>query len=365
MARALELAGRGRYSTFPNPRVGCVIVASGEVVGEGWHERAGEAHAEVHALNRAGARAAGGQVFVNLEPCAHHGRTPPCADALIAAGVARVWVAGLDPNPLVAGQGVARLREAGIDVHTGLMEPEARALNRGFLSRMERGRPFLTLKLASSLDGRTAMASGESQWITGEASRADVHRLRAEAGAVLTSSATVLADDPSLTVRVTLPTWLGQSESHCAVPERQPDRVVLDRLGRVPASAAVWAPGARRISVSAEDLPPVPDVEPLRVPGDGTHLNLPAVLDALGSRGVNSLLAECGPRLAGALLQSGRVDECVLYLAPCLLGHEARPLAELHGLMRLDQRLRWRIDHLTRLDEDLRLTLSADFTPRV
>ncbi|HSW15104.1 MAG TPA: bifunctional diaminohydroxyphosphoribosylaminopyrimidine deaminase/5-amino-6-(5-phosphoribosylamino)uracil reductase RibD, partial [Solimonas sp.] len=204
MARALQLAGQGRYGTHPNPRVGCVIVRGGEIVGEGFHQRAGEPHAEVHALRAAGELARGAELFVTLEPCSHHGRTPPCADALVAAGVSKVWAAMQDPNPLVAGQGLERLRAAGIEVECGLMEASARRLNRGFVSRMSRGRPWLTLKLGSSLDGRTAMASGESQWITGPEARADVQRLRAEAGAVMTGVGTVLADDPQLTVRLSL-----------------------------------------------------------------------------------------------------------------------------------------------------------------
>lgn len=360
MAHALALAARGRYTTFPNPRVGCVIVNAGRVVGEGWHERAGEPHAEVHALREAGERAAGADAYVTLEPCSHHGRTPPCAEALAAARIGRVFVAILDPNPLVSGRGVARLRDAGIEVRVGLLEAEARQLNRGFLSRMERGRPFVTLKVAASLDGRTAMASGESKWITGEAARADVHRLRAEAGAVLTSSATVLADDPALTVRIPLETWAGRNGAQPGIPSRQPDRIVLDRQGRVPASAAVWRPGARRLRVGGPDLAPIRNVESLSVESGGELLSLHEALHALGAVGLNSLLVECGPRLAGALLGEGLVDEWIVYLAPSLLGDDARPLARLPGITALEQRLRWRFDDLSLVGTDLRLVLTPE-----
>lgn len=347
MARALRLAERGLLSTHPNPRVGCVIVRDGAVVGEGWHQRAGEPHAEVLALREAGAHARGAEVFVTLEPCSHFGRTPPCADALIAAGVRKVWMAMQDPNPKVAGQGAQRLREAGIDVETGLMEAAARALNRGFVSRMLRGRPWVTLKLAASLDGRTAMASGESQWITSEAARADVHRLRAQAGAVLTSSATVLADDPALTVR-------------SFEAPRQPDRIVLDASGRVPAQAQVWREGARRMLLTASANPAVPDgVEVVRLPAtaDG-HVPLLPALAELATRQVNEVLVECGPRFAGLLLQAEAVDELVLYLAPSLLGDGARPLAMLPGLERLSQQLRFAWREARAVGPDLRLTLA-------
>jgi diaminohydroxyphosphoribosylaminopyrimidine deaminase / 5-amino-6-(5-phosphoribosylamino)uracil reductase len=351
MARALELAARGRGATHPNPAVGCVIVAGGAVVGEGFHQRAGEPHAEVLALRQAGERARGAQVYVTLEPCCHQGRTGPCTEALKAAGVARVVAAMEDPNPLVAGQGLAALRAAGIAVDLGLMEAEAEALNRGFVSRMTRGRPWLTLKLAMSLDGRTAMGSGESRWITGEAARADAHRLRAEAGAVLTGVDTVLADDPELTVRVP------------GAAPRQPDRIVLDTQLRSPAHANVWRPGARRIAIAVR--PPADRAEALRAAGvevvlagtspDG-RVDLASALAALGRLEVNEVLAESGPTLAGALLQAGVVDELVLYVAPSLLGDGARALARLPGLERLDQRLLLRFTDSRRVGDDLRIT---------
>jgi len=354
MARALRLAERGKATTHPNPRVGCVIARDGLIVGEGFHRRAGEPHAEVLALRAAGDKAAGAEVYVTLEPCAHHGRTPPCVDALVAAQPKRVWVAMQDPNPLVAGKGLARLREAGIEVHLGAVGDLAAELNRGFVSRMTRGRPWVTLKLAASLDGRTAMASGESQWITGEAARADVHRLRAEAGAVLTSSATVLEDDPQLGVRLE-GEW------------RQPDRIVLDTHHRVPSTAKVWAEGARRflLTTDAGVTAPAAGVEVLAVRADTAGLvDLCSALDALGSRQVNEVLVECGPRLAGALLQSRLADEIVVYLAPSLLGHDAQPLAHLPGMIRLEQRVRLKPKDVRLVGDDIRVTAVLEGTEK-
>lgn len=353
MLRALQLAARGKTSTHPNPRVGCVIVQGDEVVGEGWHQKAGEPHAEVHALREAGARAQGATAYVTLEPCSHHGRTPPCAEALLKAGIGRVVAAMQDPNPLVSGRGLQRLRDQGIAVECGLCESEARALNQGFVSRMTRKRPWLTLKIAASLDGRTAMASGESRWISGPESLVDVHRLRAEAGAVLVGAGTALADDPELGVR----DWLPPT----GTPLRPPDRIVIDGQARVPATARVWREdGARRFWITGEDGPAeVPaGVEGLRT-GRGAKgkLDLPAVLKALAARDVNEVLVEAGPRLAGALLQQGMVDELLLYLAPVLLGDAARPLAFLPGLDRLSDRLQFRVEDVQPIGADLRLRL--------
>ncbi len=350
MARALELARRGLHTTHPNPRVGCVIVKGGEVVGEGFHERAGGPHAEIVALRHAGAKARGADVYLTLEPCCHTGRTGPCTEALKAAGVARVVAAMEDPNPLVAGKGLAALRAAGIAAEAGVMEEEAAQLNRGFVSRMTRKRPFVTLKLAMSLDGRTAMGSGESRWITGDAARADSHRLRAEAGAVVTSVETVLADDPELTVRL-------------VATARQPDRVVLDTQLRAPLDARLWDAGARRIAVTVR--PPADRIEALRARGvevvlvSTTHdsrVDLASALATLGAMELNEVLVESGPRLAGALLQARLVDELVLYVAPSLLGSGARGLAQLPGLDRLDQRIRMRFTDATLIGDDLRLT---------
>ena len=346
MSRALRLAEKGLGTTHPNPRVGCVVARDGLIVGEGWHHRAGEPHAEVLALRQAGDKARGAELYVTLEPCSHHGRTPPCVDAVIAAAPKRVWVAMQDPNPLVAGRGLARLREAGIETHVGVLGDLAARLNRGFVSRMSRGRPWVTLKLAASLDGRSAMASGESRWITGEAARADVHRLRGEAGAVMTSSATVLEDDPQLTVRLD-GDW------------RQPDRIVLDTRCCVPPGAKVWAEGARRflVTTDAATARPAPEVRVLTVPADAAgHVSLEHALAALATVEVNEVLVECGPRLAGAFLQAGLTDEIVLYLAPSLLGHQAQPLAHLPGLERLDQRLRLKTRDVRMVGEDIRVT---------
>jgi len=353
MARALDLAARGRGSTHPNPRVGCVIVQGGEIVGEGWHVRAGEPHAEVFALAAAGIRARGAEVYVTLEPCSHHGRTPPCCDALIAAGVARVHAAMQDPNPLVAGRGIEKLRQAGIAVETGPAAAEAAELNRGFVSRMTRQRPWLSLKVASSLDGCTAMASGESRWITGPEARADVHRLRAEAGAVLAGADTVLQDDPQLDVR----DWSGPA----GVPLHRPDRIVLDGRARVPAQSKVWRDdGARRFWLVGEEArverQPA-GVSLLRISQTAGHMDLEPALRALAQAEINEVLVEAGPHLAGALLRSGLVDELVLYVAPMLLGDVAKPLARLPGIDRLAQSLRFHIADLQRVGEDLRLHL--------
>jgi diaminohydroxyphosphoribosylaminopyrimidine deaminase/5-amino-6-(5-phosphoribosylamino)uracil reductase len=367
MAHALRLAERGRASTHPNPRVGCVIVRGDAVVGEGFHERAGGPHAEIVALQQAGARAKGADVYVTLEPCCHRGRTGPCTEALQAAGVGRVIAAMEDPNPRVAGQGLAALRAAGIATDLGLMDAEAAALNRGFVSRMARQRPWVTLKLAMSLDGRTAMGSGESRWISGEAARADVHRLRAEAGAVLTSVETILADDPELTVRLypSPPRSGGEGgpPAERAVGEvRQPDRIVLDTQLRAPADARVWRPGARRIAIAVR--PPADKAEALRAQGVevalvGTadqHVDLASALATLARMEVNEVLVEAGPRLTGALLRAGLVDELVLYIAPSLLGDEARALAHLPGLTTLAQRIQLRYTDASRVGPDLRIT---------
>ncbi|HUS24409.1 MAG TPA: bifunctional diaminohydroxyphosphoribosylaminopyrimidine deaminase/5-amino-6-(5-phosphoribosylamino)uracil reductase RibD [Candidatus Binatia bacterium] len=351
MQRALALARRGLHTTHPNPRVGCVIVRDGKIVGEGFHERAGGPHAEIAALQAAGEGARGADVYVTLEPCCHSGRTGPCTDALVKAGVARVFAAMQDPNPRVAGHGAAALRAAGIPVETGLAQAEAAALNRGFVQRMTQGRPWLTLKLAMSVDGRTAMASGESRWITSDEARADVHRLRAEAGAVLTSANTVLADDPELTVRA-------------FTPLRVPDRIVLDTGLRAGPEAKVWRPGARRIAIA---LDPARErgaalqqlgVEVVRGRvGADRSLDLPQALSELARLEINEVLAEVGPRLAGRLLEAGLVDEVVVYVAPVLLGDRARPLAELPRIAQISDRIQLAFQDVARVGPDLRLML--------
>ncbi|HBZ14651.1 MAG TPA: bifunctional diaminohydroxyphosphoribosylaminopyrimidine deaminase/5-amino-6-(5-phosphoribosylamino)uracil reductase RibD [Pantoea sp.] len=361
MARALELARRGRFTTTPNPNVGCVIVRAGEIVGEGWHQRAGEPHAEVHALRMAGERAKGATAYVTLEPCSHHGRTPPCCDALIAAGVTRVVAAMQDPNPQVAGRGLYRLQQAGIDVSHGVMINEAEALNRGFLKRMRTGFPWIQLKLGASLDGRTAMASGESQWITSAAARRDVQRLRAQSSAILSTSATVLADNPSLTVR-----WNELSaDVRARLDEnqlRQPVRVVIDSQQRVtPQHSLIDQPGETWLMRSEPDRQTWPaSVTQIAVPQRGEQLDLVAMMMLLGQRQINSVWVEAGASLAGALLQAGLVDELIVYMAPKLLGNAARGLCELPGLEQLTDAPALNFSDVRRVGEDLRLTL----TPR-
>ncbi|AXK54082.1 MULTISPECIES: bifunctional diaminohydroxyphosphoribosylaminopyrimidine deaminase/5-amino-6-(5-phosphoribosylamino)uracil reductase RibD [Pseudomonas] len=327
MARALELARKGRYSTHPNPRVGCVIVRDGQVVGEGWHVRAGEPHAEVHALRAAGELARGATAYVTLEPCSHHGRTPPCADALVNAGVARVVAAMQDPNPEVAGRGLQRLAQAGIDTHSGVLEAEARGINKGFLKRMEHGLPYVRVKLAMSLDGRTAMASGESQWITGPAARSAVQRLRAESSVVLTGADTVLADDARLTVRAA---ELGLDPEQTALAmSRPPLRVLIDGRLRVPLDAPFFKAGPVLVATCAaveEQYANGPEC--LIVPGPDGQVDLHRLLLELAARGVNEVLVEAGPRLAGAFAQQGLVDEYQIFVAGKFLGSSARPLLD-------------------------------------
>jgi diaminohydroxyphosphoribosylaminopyrimidine deaminase/5-amino-6-(5-phosphoribosylamino)uracil reductase len=348
MARALRLAERGRYTTRPNPVVGCVLARGDDVVGEGFHQRAGGPHAEVFALREAGERAVGATAYVTLEPCAHTGRTGPCADALIEARVARVVAAMRDPFPKVDGAGFEALRAAGIAVESGLMEAQARELNRGFLSRVERGRPWLRVKLASSLDGRTALANGESKWISGPASRMDVQRWRARSDALLTGAGTVLADDPHLTVR------LGDDTDF-----EPPLRLVLDpglatihrghvREGDAP-TLYLHAPDAR--------VPRGVDAQMASAPVAGGRFDLPAVLRLLAERGVGEVQVEAGATLAGAFIAAGLVDELLLYIAPVLLGAEARPLFDGLGIADMAARHRLEIVETRRLGDDLRVLL--------
>ncbi|MHC1480153.1 bifunctional diaminohydroxyphosphoribosylaminopyrimidine deaminase/5-amino-6-(5-phosphoribosylamino)uracil reductase RibD [Frateuria aurantia] len=352
MVRALALAEQGLYTTAPNPRVGCVIVGADGLAGQGWHQRAGEPHAEVHALREAGDAARGATAYVTLEPCAHHGRTPPCADALIAAGLARVVVACQDPYPAVAGQGIARLRAAGIQVDVGLLQAEARALNIGFFSRIERGRPWLRLKMAMSLDGRTALVNGESQWITGEAARADVHRWRARSSAILGSAATVLADDPQLTVRL-----------EPAADFTAPVRVILDRWLRTPDDARVLDGSAPTWLLHSELAKPSPiqseRARCVAMPERGKHLDLVAVMRWLAAEGINEVHLEAGPTLAGALFTAGLADELLIYMAPILLGDHARPLLQLPNLSSMDERWDLQLLDQLQLGTDLRLRYSC------
>lgn len=344
MGRALQLAERGLWTTTPNPRVGCVIVKAGKVVGEGWHERAGEPHAEVYALRAAGERARGATAYVSLEPCSHHGRTPPCAEALIAAGVARVAAAMPDPNPRVAGRGLAMLEAAGIHTASGLLAAEAEALNIGFVSRMRRGRPWVRLKMAASLDGKTALLNGASQWITGPAARNDGHRWRARACAVLTGSGTVLADDPGLTVRA-------------VETVRQPLRVVVDSRLQTPANAKVLAGGALLASIST-DLPQAPALqaagaEILVLPGADGRVDLAALLEKLAERGCNEIHVEAGAGLNGALLRAGLVDELIAYLAPCLLGDQAQGVCQWPALTTLSEQKKLDLIDVRKIGADI------------
>jgi diaminohydroxyphosphoribosylaminopyrimidine deaminase/5-amino-6-(5-phosphoribosylamino)uracil reductase len=330
MARALELARKGLYSTHPNPRVGCVVVRDGQIVGEGWHVRAGEPHAEVHALRQAGELARGATAYVTLEPCSHHGRTPPCAEALVNAGVGRVVAAMQDPNPQVAGRGLLRLMQAGIMVQAGVMEAEARALNIGFIKRMEQGLPYVRVKLAMSLDGRTAMASGESQWITGPAARSAVQRLRARSSVVLTGADSVLADGARMTVRAS---ELGlDAEATALAVARQPLRVLIDGRLKVPLDAPFYQAGSALVvtcaAAQARERYEQQGLELLALPGSDGHVDLRKLLSELASRGVNELLVEAGPRLAGAFARMGLVDEYQLFVAGKFLGSSARPLLD-------------------------------------
>ncbi|NKZ38193.1 bifunctional diaminohydroxyphosphoribosylaminopyrimidine deaminase/5-amino-6-(5-phosphoribosylamino)uracil reductase RibD [Oleiagrimonas citrea] len=347
MSHALRLAERGLFTTQPNPRVGCVIAHGEDVVGEGFHERAGEPHAEVHALRAAGERARGATAYVTLEPCGLHGRTPPCADALIEAGVVRVVMASEDTSQAV-GAGLQRLRDAGIEIASGLMRDAARELNIGFFSRIERGRPFVRVKLAMSLDGRTALADGTSKWITGEAARNDVQRWRARSSAILTGSGTALADDPRLTVRLD------------DVPHVPPLRVVFDRHLRLAEGTHLLDGGTPTLVLHGASVKPdlrFAGVECLAMQESSSGLDLEAALKLLGGRGVNELHVEAGPTLAGALFAAGLADELLLYVAPVLLGDRARPLLALPPLS--DMSRRWGLEVLDRraIGDDLRLRL--------
>jgi diaminohydroxyphosphoribosylaminopyrimidine deaminase/5-amino-6-(5-phosphoribosylamino)uracil reductase len=347
MARALELAGRGLYTTTPNPRVGCVLVRDGNVVGEGWHERAGSAHAEVNALAAAGAAARGATAYVSLEPCSHHGRTPPCATALAASGVVRVVAAMRDPNPEVAGRGFRLLEEAGISVEHGLLEDQARELNIGFVSRMTRGWPWIRMKIAASLDGKTALENGQSKWITGVASRQDGHAWRARSCAVMTGIGTVRDDDPQFTVR------------EVETP-RQPLRVVVDSRLETPLDARVLEGGGVLIAAATGDASKSEALrsrgaEVVVMPNARGKVELGALMKEFGRRGMNEVHVEAGYKLNGSLLQEGLVDELVLYLAPSVIGDRARGMFDLPALESLSARRGLRICEVKSIDSDIRV----------
>jgi diaminohydroxyphosphoribosylaminopyrimidine deaminase/5-amino-6-(5-phosphoribosylamino)uracil reductase len=347
MRQALELASRGLYTTTPNPRVGCVIVRDGAVAGTGWHEKAGMPHAEVLALDEAGERARGATLYVNLEPCSHHGRTPPCVDAVIPAGIRRVVAAMKDPNPKVAGEGFAKLRAAGIEVESGVMEEEARELNIGFVARMTRGRPWVRMKIAASLDGRTALANGKSQWITGEEARADGHRWRARACAVLTGHGTVRDDDPQLNVRgVDTP--------------RQPLKIVVDSRFETPLSARLLKDGKTLVAGAVNEKPRIAALEKagadtVIIPNDRGKVELFKLMEELARRGLNEIHVEGGTKLNGSLLQAGVVDELLVYLAPSVIGDSGRGMFDLPELSELAQKTALSIQNVGRVGADLRV----------
>jgi len=351
MARAMRLAARGQYTAQPNPMVGCVLVRDGDIVGEGWHAIAGEAHAEVNALNEAGDRAAGATAFVTLEPCAHEGKTPPCAPALIEAGIAEVVIAMRDPFPEVGGRGIATLESAGIAVRMGLMSEAATELNKGFLSRVQRGRPYVRLKVGASLDGAIAMSSGESQWITGPEARADVQRLRAQSGAILTGIGTVLADDPTLNIRLEGLDTAG----------RQPLRAVLDSGLRMPLSAGMLDLPGTTVVYCADDTKRQPLIDAgadvVKVNAEDSVVDAAVVLVDLANREVNDVLVEAGPAVTGNLLSRKLVDELVIYQAPHIMGSETMTMFRTPGWQSLSDRLTVEIADMRRIGKDIRVTV--------
>jgi diaminohydroxyphosphoribosylaminopyrimidine deaminase / 5-amino-6-(5-phosphoribosylamino)uracil reductase len=347
MGRALALAARGLYTTTPNPRVGCVIVKDGALVGTGWHERAGLPHAEVLALKDAGERARGATLYVNLEPCSHHGRTPPCVEAIVPAGIKRVVAAMQDPNPRVAGAGLAKLRAAGIAVESGLMEDEARELNIGFVARMTRGRPWVRMKIAASLDGRTALANGKSQWITGEEARADGHRWRARACAILTGHGTVRDDDPQLNVRgVDTP--------------RQPLKIVVDSRFETPTSARLLKDGKTLVAGAVNEAKRIAALEKagaetVIIPNEGGKVELFKLMEELARRELNEIHVEGGHKLNGSLLRAGVIDELLVYLAPSVIGDSGTGMFDLPELIQLSEAKALTIREIARIGADIRL----------
>ncbi|MBT8114783.1 MAG: bifunctional diaminohydroxyphosphoribosylaminopyrimidine deaminase/5-amino-6-(5-phosphoribosylamino)uracil reductase RibD [Arenicella sp.] len=349
MSRALELASRGIFSTHPNPRVGCVIVKQGEVVGEGYHVSAGGQHAEREALGNAGEAARGATVYLNMEPCCHQGRTPPCTDGLINAGVRKVVAAMADPNPLVSGGGFDQLKAAGIEVESGFMEAEARWLNRGFINRMQRRTPWVILKSAATLDGRTAAFDGQSQWITGSEARAEVQKLRAGCSAVVTGIGTVLTDDPQLNVRL----------PDC---QRQPLRVVLDSSLQIPLQARVIGDDQRLIVITrSEDISKIAALtelgaEVIQQSATAAQLDLQMALTELGKRDCNEILIESGQKLSGAFMAAGMVDELVLFYAGSLLGDQGKSMFQFDSPLPFESRFTYRISDVCMVGKDLRVT---------
>jgi len=352
MSRALQLAERGLYTTAPNPRVGCVLVKDNQIVGEGWHAIAGGPHAEIVALEQAGEAAYGATAYVTLEPCCHHGKTPPCSDALIAAGVVRVVAAMVDPNPQVAGEGLRQLQQAGIETAAGLLATQAEALNPGFVQRMRIGRPFVRSKLAMSVDGRTAMASGESKWITGEAARRDVQHMRARSCAIMSGIGTVLADDPSLTVRL----------ENGELANRQPLRVILDPHLSTPENARFLSQPGESLIITATEEPELQQrleqagAEVIYLPHGPDAIDLHALMRVLAEREINEILLETGAILSGAVLRAGIIDELLIYMAPKLMGDGARGLFHTPGLDKLADAVSLDIQDMRAVGQDWRIT---------
>jgi diaminohydroxyphosphoribosylaminopyrimidine deaminase/5-amino-6-(5-phosphoribosylamino)uracil reductase len=364
MARAIQLARRGWYTTHPNPRVGCVIVSDGEIIAEGYHRRAGEPHAERNALKMAGGSARGATVYVTLEPCCHHGRTPPCTEALIGAGVKRVVVGMPDPNPMVAGRGMAQLRQAGIQITEDVMRSQVETLNPGFIKRMTQGLPYIRCKMAMSLDGRTAMADGESQWITSSSAREDVQRLRAQSAAILTGVGTLLADNPSMNVRLSGKA-LGLDPD---LPQPHPLRVVLDPDLATPTDAKMLSLSGPTLIVCSDEQPvhgaalEATGAQIARLPGDNGRLDLHQVVGYLGEQEINEVLLESGATLAGAMLEQGLVDELVIYQAPHLMGDKGRGLFILPGIERMADRIGLQVTDLRQFGQDIRITAKLNQT---
>jgi len=352
ISKAIQLAEKGLYTTQPNPRVGCVIVVNNTIVGEGYHQQAGGPHAEIYALKQAGEKAKGATAYVSLEPCSHQGKTPPCADALIAAGVSRVVCAMQDPNPLVAGKGLEKLNQAGIKTESGIMQAEAEALNPGFIKRMKTGMPFVRVKLAMSVDGRTAMASGESKWISGEAARFDVQKLRARSSVVLTGSGTVLADNPSMNVRVSA------DDLHISIEPHQPIRAIIDSQLHVSLSSNIFKQSGETLVLSTQQAEHV-----IMLAEKNNQVDLIAALKYLANEHqANEVHVEAGSELCGALLAQQLVDEIVLYIAPHIMGDSAKGLFHLPALQKMSARVNLEIKEIRPIGKDWRLTAVPLYT---
>ena len=354
MARALQLAANGLYTTDPNPRVACIIVKNDEIVGEGWHQRAGEGHAEVNAIDKAGKRAAGADCYVTLEPCSHFGRTPPCADLLISAGIKRVFIAMKDPNPLVSGNGIKRLNDAGIEVMVGILEQQAEALNPGFCKRMRTGMPYVRAKIAMSLDGGTAMTSGESKWITGPAARQDVQQLRARSSAILSGMGTVLADDPAFTVRPE-GGWYPENQA-----VRQPLRVIVSSHSAIPETAQILDDSANVLLITTDSNICKQSADVITTPEKQGQVDLSVMMSELAKREINEVMVEAGSILNGALLEAGLIDEIIIYMAPKLMGDSAKGVFHLPKLQTMAQNIDLTITDIRAVGSDWRITATPN-----